>query len=79
MSVPTHPPFLGSPVGRVRRWVNLHLGGLVHWLSDELHLLAHRLIGDPEWRARNSPEPWAPLPQGVGTPMPPEGPMDFDG
>jgi hypothetical protein len=43
--------------------VRRYLGGLVHWLSDELHLLAHRLIGDPEWRARNGPvDPVGPPP-----------------
>lgn len=29
------------------------LGTFVHWISDRLHLLAHWLIRDPEWRARN--------------------------
>jgi hypothetical protein len=29
------------------------LGHLVHYLSDELRLVAHWLIADPEWRQRN--------------------------
>lgn len=29
------------------------LGVLVHRVSDWLHLLAHRLINDPEWKMRN--------------------------
>lgn len=29
------------------------LGWIVHYVSDELHLLAHWITGDPEWRARN--------------------------
>jgi len=29
------------------------LGRLVHYVSDELHLLAHWIIGDESWRARN--------------------------
>lgn len=29
------------------------LGVALHGLSDRLHVWAHRLMGDPEWRARN--------------------------
>jgi hypothetical protein len=27
------------------------LGIALHWLSDSLHVVAHRLIGDSDWRA----------------------------
>jgi hypothetical protein len=30
-----------------------YVGVLVHRVSDWLHLLAHRLINDPDWRMRN--------------------------
>jgi hypothetical protein len=30
-----------------------HVGRAVHWLSDQLHLVAHFLIHDDGWRARN--------------------------
>ena len=29
------------------------IGESIHAFSDGLHLLAHRVIGDPDWRARN--------------------------
>lgn len=51
MTVPKHPPFLGGPVGRLRRWFWLHIGRykselcqdcggrymtLIWWAPDEL-------------------------------------------
>ena len=32
------------------------LGVALHAFSDRLHVWAHRLMGDPEWRARNGVE-----------------------
>jgi len=33
--------------------MRLAIGRTIHWASDQLHLLAHWIIGDPDWRARN--------------------------
>lgn len=53
MADPSHP------VARLRvgykrlRGLRQRLGGFAHKASDALHLLAHALIGDDDWRARN--------------------------
>lgn len=33
--------------------MRLRIGSAIHALSDWLHLLAHRMIDDSDWRARN--------------------------
>jgi hypothetical protein len=33
--------------------MRLLIGGALHVLSDWIHLLSHRVLGDPDWRARN--------------------------
>jgi hypothetical protein len=37
--------------------VRHQLGVLTHALSDKLHALAHRLVGDENWRMRNGLDP----------------------
>jgi hypothetical protein len=37
--------------------VRHQLGVLTHAFSDKLHVLAHRLVGDEDWRMRNGLDP----------------------
>ena len=41
------------------------MGKLLHRFSDRLHLWAHALIGDPDWRARNG-EPYVVVSESTG-------------